>query len=51
MTVSSISWAASSFLNRTSPLRYLRSVMNGLSHSSEVSPLVALRAFFMRISI
>ena len=27
------------------------SVMNGLSHSREVSPLVALRAFFTRMSI
>ena len=32
-------------------LRHLRSVMNGLSHSLDVSPCVALRAFLTRLSI
>src|SRR6266436_3066583 len=51
VTAKSISSALSPFLNRTSPLRYLRSVMNGLSHSIDVSPCVALRAFLTRLSI
>src|SRR3954470_1542096 len=42
LTVRNISLAASPFLNNLSPLRYLRSVMNGLSHSIDVSPCVRL---------
>ena len=51
VTVRSISWAASPFFIKILPLRYLRSVMNGLSHSIEVSPWVAPRAFLTRTSI
>ena len=38
LTVKNISLAASPFLNNTSPWRYLRWVINGLSHSIDVSP-------------
>jgi hypothetical protein len=38
LTVKNISLAASPFLHNTSPWRYLRCVINGLSHSIDVSP-------------
>jgi len=50
-TVRNISLAASPFLNNLSPRRYLRSFMNGLSHSIEVSPCVMACALLIRRSI
>src|SRR6267154_5670292 len=51
LIVKNISLAASPLPNNLSPLPYLRSVINGFSHSIDLSPFVAFRAILTSLRI